>query len=309
MKKILVTGGAGFIGSHLVRGLLKEGYEVRVVDDYSTGSPENLEEVKNDIEMIEASVASQDVAHKVCAGMDAVFHEAAIPSVPKSVADPLMTHETGVTATLMMLIASRDAGVKRFIQAASSSAYGETVDLPKVETITPQPLSPYAVSKLAGEYYASVFTSCYGLETLSLRYFNVFGPKQDPNSPYSAVIAKFCTLMLEGKTPTINGDGEQSRDFTYVDNVVAANIAALSADKLSGEVLNVGVGEQTTLNTLVANLNTIIGTDIVAINGPDAKGDVRHSLADLTRVREVIGYEPQVSFIDGLKKTVEWYKG
>ncbi len=304
--RVLVTGGAGFIGSHLVEALLAEGYAVRVVDNLSTGHRTNLAHLEGRYEWIAGDVAEFDVCRRAVDGMTYVFHEAAIPSVPRSVREPLESHASGPTATLNMLEAARLAGVRRLIFAASSSAYGETVELPKREDFLPQPLSPYAAGKLAGEHYVSVYAHTMGLDGVSLRYFNIFGPRQDPSSPYSGVISIFAQRMSQGIRPTIHGDGTQTRDFTYVANVVAANLAAMKCPRpLGGVVLNVGTGRRISLLDLVATLQSILGTSLEPEFLPARAGDVRDSQASLDLIREVLGYRPIVDFEDGLKRTLD----
>jgi len=302
---VVVTGGAGFIGSHLVEALLDREYRVRVVDNFATGRPANLAHLAGRFELLEGDVADFEVCRKAVAGADYVIHQAAIPSVPRSVREPLLSHASGPTATLHLLEASRQAGVKRFLFAASSSAYGETEELPKHEAILPQTLSPYAAGKLAGEYYVSVYAKTMGLDGVSLRYFNIFGPRQDPSSPYSGVISLFSQAMSEGRRPTIFGDGMQTRDFTYVSNVVNANLAALRSERpLEGIVLNVGTGRRISLLDLVATMNEILGTQIEPVFQPAREGDVRHSQASLERIHAVLGYQPEVDFEDGLRRTL-----
>jgi UDP-glucose 4-epimerase len=303
---VLVTGGAGFIGSHLVEALLAEGCRVRVVDDLSTGHRENLADVEGRYEWLRGDLADFDVCRRAVEGIGTVFHDAAIPSVPRSVREPLLSHASGPTATLHLLEASRQAGVRRVIFAASSSAYGETETLPKHEEIYPSPLSPYAAGKLAGELYIYVYANTMGLDGVSLRYFNVFGPRQDPSSPYSGVISVFARVMREGRRPLIYGDGRQTRDFTYVSNVVSANLAAYRAQgPLRGAVLNVGTGRRVSLLDLVAAINAILGTDLEPEFQPPRPGDVRDSLASLDRIRDVLGYRPGVDFEEGLRRTLE----
>jgi nucleoside-diphosphate-sugar epimerase len=303
----LITGGAGFIGSSLVDRLLEEGLRVRVLDDFSTGRRDNLSHALDRIEVLEGSVTDRSACGAACAGAHLVFHQAAIPSVQRSVADPIRTHEVGATGTLLMLEAARQAGVRRFVYAGSSSAYGDTPTLPKHEDMAERPLSPYAVAKLTGEHYVRVFARVYGLETVVLRYFNVFGPRQDPASQYSAAIARFITAAREGRSPTINGDGEQTRDFTYIDNVVEANLLAAHtpADRVSGMVFNVGAGERTSVNRLWQEIQSVVGSDVPAEYGPARPGDVRDSLADLTRIRAAMGYEVKVGLREGLERTAE----
>lgn len=304
---VVVTGGAGFIGSHLVEALLGEGFRVRVVDSLITGHRANLAHLGDRFEWLQGDVSDFDVARKAVEGAEYVFHQAAIPSVPRSVREPLSTHSSGPTATLNMLEAARQAGVKRFMFAASSSAYGETEQLPKHEAMYPNPLSPYAASKLAGEFYVEVYARTMGLDGVSLRYFNVFGPRQDPSSPYSGVISVFSRLMSEGKPPVIFGDGQQTRDFTYVANVVSANLAALrSAKPLGGAVLNVGTCRRISLLDLAATINKILGTNLEPEFRPARPGDVLHSLASLERIRQVLGYQVIVEFEEGLRRTLEY---
>lgn len=307
-KLYLVTGGAGFIGSHLAEALLRRGDRVRVLDNLMTGKRENLAHIANEIEFIEGDIRDLETTRRAMQDVGVVFHEAAIPSVPRSVKEPLLNHEVNVTGTFNVLMAARDAGVRRVVFAASSSAYGETEVLPKQEEMLPSPLSPYAVAKLVGEFYSQVFTRAFGLETVCLRYFNVFGPRQDPSSPYSGVISKFITALLEGQTPVIYGDGEQSRDFTYVENVVLANLSAAQAPNAAGQVMNLGLCERTTLNQLLGELQRIIGTSLPARYEAPRAGDIRHSLADITRAETLLGYRPSVGLAEGLRRTVEWYR-
>ena len=304
----LVTGGAGFIGSNIVRTLLEKGEPVRLLDDFSTGKRENVGDLSG-AEIIEGSLLDQKCIREAVDGIDYVLHQGAIPSVPRSVADPLGSNEANVTGTLKLLLAAKNAGVKRFVFAASSSAYGDTEVLPKVETMTADPLSPYAVNKYSGELYTKVFNQIYGLSTVSLRYFNIFGPYQDPASEYAAVIPKFIIRMLRGEAPVIYGDGEQSRDFTYIDNAVTANLLACKADKAGrGEVINVACGKRYSLNELVRALNNILGTNIKPRYTDPRPGDVKHSLADISMAKETLGYEVKVDFEEGLRQTVEWFK-
>jgi UDP-glucose 4-epimerase len=304
----LVTGGAGFIGSHICEALVKRGDRVRVIDNLMTGYRHNLTHLENQVEFIEASITDEKAVGQAMEGVKFVFHQGAIPSVPRSVKDPRLNHDANVNGTFNVLMAAREAGVKRVMFAASSSAYGETEVLPKVETMMPSPLSPYAAAKLMCEYYCQTFTRVYGLETVCLRYFNVFGPRQDPTSPYSGVISKFITSLLTGQTPVIFGDGEQSRDFTYVDNVVQANLKAAESSEASGRVINIAVGERITLNNLLAELQKIIGTNLTPQYEPTRAGDVKHSLADVTLAKKYLGVEKLVPLTEGLRRTVEWYK-
>lgn len=306
---VLVTGGAGFIGSHIAAALASNGARVRVLDDLSTGHRENIDEIGDDVDFIEGSVADRELLAKVLEGVEVVFHEAAIPSVPRSVEEPQQTHIASVDGTFSLLLAARDKKVRRVVYAASSSAYGDQPTLPKTEEMRPDPLSPYAVAKLVGEYYCQVFTRVYGLETVSLRYFNVFGPRQDPGSQYSGVVSLFISALLSGKTPVIYGDGEQSRDFTYIDNVVAANLSAALSEGASGKVINVANGERITLNQLLSELKELTGKQDVSAEYLEPRlGDVRHSLADVALAREFLGYECKVGLREGLQRTIEWWK-
>ncbi len=309
----LVTGGAGFIGSHIASALLASGARVRVLDDLSTGHRENIDEIgeigQRNVDFIQGSVADEQLLKKSFENVELIFHEAAIPSVPRSVEAPRNTHVASVDGTFAVLLAARDAGVKRLVYAASSSAYGDQPTLPKSEGMAPQPLSPYAVAKLVGEYYCQVFTRVYDLETVSLRYFNVFGPRQDPGSQYSGVVSRFISALSNDERPVIYGDGEQSRDFTYIDNVVAANLSAASAPKAAGKVINVANGQRVTLNELLSELKQLTGkTDVTAEYREPRVGDVRHSLADISMARELLGYESKVNLRDGLKRTLDWWK-
>jgi len=305
----LVTGGAGFIGSHIAAALMASGARVRVLDDLSTGHRENLEEIGGDLDFIQGSVADEALLHKVLDGVEVVFHEAAIPSVPRSVEAPKQTHVASVDGTFSLLLAARDQHVKRVVYAASSSAYGDQPTLPKSEQMLPDPLSPYAVAKLVGEYYCQVFTRVYGLETVSLRYFNVFGPRQDPGSQYSGVVSRFISSLLSGERPVIYGDGEQSRDFTYIDNVVTANLSAATSEGASGRVINVANGQRITLNELLAELKDLTGKqDVTAEYLEPRVGDVKHSLADITLARQFLGYESKVGLREGLQRTIDWWK-
>jgi UDP-N-acetylglucosamine/UDP-N-acetyl-alpha-D-glucosaminouronate 4-epimerase len=305
----VVTGGAGFIGSHIAAALSASGARVRVLDDLSTGHRENLEEIGGDIDFIQGSVADEELLKKALDGVELIFHEAAIPSVPRSVEAPKQTHVASVDGTFSLLLAAREARVRRVVYAASSSAYGDQPTLPKSEQMLPDPLSPYAVAKLVGEYYCQVFTRVYGLETVSLRYFNVFGPRQDPGSQYSGVVSRFISALLGNERPVIYGDGEQSRDFTYIENVVAANVSAASAAGASGKVINVANGERVTLNELLDELKQLTGkSDVTAEYLEPRVGDVRHSLADNSMARELLGYESKVGLREGLQRTIDWWK-
>jgi UDP-glucose 4-epimerase len=310
MRIVLVTGGAGFIGSHLAEALVARGDRVRVLDNLCTGQRSNLASVEKKIEFIEGDVADPAQAAKAVAGVDCVFHEAALASVPRSVEHPLDTHEACVTGTLVMLDAARKAGVRRFVYAASSSAYGDQPSSPKRETDLPAPISPYGAAKYAGESYCQAFAATYGMQTVALRYFNVFGPRQDPNSQYSAVIPRFITAMLAGQRPTIYGDGLQSRDFSYIQNVVHGNLLAAEAPagQVSGRVFNVANGRSTNLLDLLKLLNKYLGTSIEPVHEPARAGDVRESLADITQARKHLGYEPPVDFDEGLRRSIEYYK-
>jgi UDP-glucose 4-epimerase len=310
MATYLITGVAGFIGSSLARAVLAEGDQVRGVDNFATGKWGNLAEIESRIDFREANILDFEAIEEACQGIDFVLHQAAIPSVPKSVLDPLGSNAANVDGTVNVLVAARNAKVKRVVYAASSSAYGDTPTLPKHEEMTPNPISPYAVAKLAGEYYMTSFFRCYGLETVSLRYFNIFGPRQDPASPYSGVLAKFITQMLRGERPKIFGDGEQSRDFTYIDNVVKGNLLAANAPaaQVSGRVFNIATGERFTLNQTYRTLQGIIGFSAAPKYAEPRAGDVRHSLADIALARKYLNYSPDVGFEDGLKRTVEWYR-
>jgi len=309
VRRYLVTGAAGFIGRSIAAALLKRGDEVRGVDNFATGKRENLLGLEG-MEFVEGDLADPAVARAACEGIEVVFHEAALPSVPRSVADPVGTNVACVDATLQLLVGARAAGVRRVIYAASSSAYGDTPTLPKHEGMLPNPISPYAVAKLTGEYYMRSFDRVYGLETVSLRYFNVFGPYQDPTSQYSGVLAVFCRKMLAGETPTIFGDGETSRDFTYIENTVVANLLAASApaEKVSGWLMNVATGVRITLNEVVEELRGITGYNGPVNYAPERAGDIKHSLADISLARNLLGYEPVVDFGEGLRRTVEWYR-
>jgi len=310
MAKYLVTGAAGFIGSSLVRALLEAGGEVRGIDNFATGRRENLTEVLSRIDFREADILDLEAMREACAGVDYVLHEAAFPSVPKSLLDAVGSNRANVDGTLNVLVAARDAKVKRVVYAASSSAYGDTPTLPKRETMTPDPISPYAVAKLASELYMISFYRCYGLETVCLRYFNIFGPRQDPSSPYSGVLAKFSMQMLHGEQPTIFGDGETSRDFTYIDNAVSANLLACSAPaaECAGRVFNCATGRRITLNETFVALKQLTGYKGTVKYAPERGGDIKHSLADIAQAQKHLGYKVLVNFEDGLRQTVEWYK-
>jgi nucleoside-diphosphate-sugar epimerase len=310
MAVYLITGIGGFIGSSLARELLRRGEQVRGVDNFSTGKRENLSEILGRIEFREADLLDLDAMKLACAGVDYVLHQAAIPSVPKSVLDPIGSNRANVDGTVNVLVAARDARVKRVIYAASSSAYGDTPTLPKHERMTPDPISPYAVAKLASEHYMISFYRCYGLETVALRYFNIFGPRQDPSSPYSGVLAKFIMQMLSGQQPTMFGDGEQSRDFTYIDNAVEANLLACKAptEQVAGKVFNVATGRRVTLNGTFKLLQTLTSYSGSPIYGAERGGDIKHSLADISAAAKHLGYKPKVSFEEGLQQTVDWYR-
>jgi nucleoside-diphosphate-sugar epimerase len=306
---VLVTGGAGFVGSHIAAGFSSAGARVRIVDDLSTGHRQNLEELDGDVDFIQGSLVDDEVIRRALSNVELVFHEAAIPSVPRSIENPLETHRACVDATFLLLLNAQKQGVRRVVYAASSSAYGDQPTLPKREEMRPEPLSPYAVAKLVGEYYCQVFARIYGLETVCLRYFNVFGPRQDPASQYSGVISRFIDALLSGDRPLIYGDGEQSRDFTYVSNVVSANLLAAESVAAIGRIINVANGESITLNKLLSVLKEITGkTEVEAHYEEPRRGDVRDSLADITLARELLGYEPEVGLKDGLVKTIDWWK-
>jgi UDP-glucose 4-epimerase len=306
--KILVTGGAGFIGSHLAEALVKAGHRVRVIDNFFAGSRENLRSVRGEVEILNGDCADPAAARRGVKGIEVVFHEAAVPSVARSVSEPQLSHRANATATLTMLDAARVAGVRRFIYAGSSSVYGESRELPKREDMAPAPLSPYAVGKLVGEHYLRVFAGLYGMETLTLRYFNVFGPRQDPGSPYSGVISLFTTMLLAGKTPVIYGDGRQTRDFTYVANVVDGNLRALRAKGLSGQAVNLATGRSISLRELLQALGRETGRPARARHLPPRPGDIRHSLANVRLARKLLGYSAGVDFETGLRRTVAWYR-
>jgi nucleoside-diphosphate-sugar epimerase len=307
MSTYLVTGGAGFIGSHLTEELVRRGEHVRVVDSLITGKRQNLAHLRG-VEFMEGDLADIDVATRAVQGIDYVLHQAAIPSVPRSVQDPITSNRANIDASLNVLVAARDAGVKRVVYAGSSSAYGDTPTLPKVETMPTAPLSPYALQKLVAEQYCQMFTQLYGLETVTIRYFNVFGPRQDPSSPYSGVISLFISAICEGRRPTIYGDGEHTRDFTYVANVVDGVLRACTANQASGEVINVATGGRISLNQLFLNVRDFVGADLEPIYDAPRAGDVKDSQADISKARQLLGYEPIVSFEDGLQQTVAWYR-
>ena len=306
--RALVTGGAGFIGSHLVHRLVADGHDVRVLDNFSTGHRHNLADVQGGVELIEGDIQSYERAHTAVVGCEVVYHQAALPSVPRSVQDPLTSHGVNTLGTLNILLASRDAGVRRVVFASSSSVYGANPALPKREDMAAEPISPYAVAKLAAESYCRSFTEVYGLETVALRYFNVFGPRQDPNSQYSAVIPKFISAFLTGGEVLIHGDGDQSRDFTYVENVVDANLRAGSAPEVAGSRFNAACGERYTLNELVAAVRELTDGEADVHHGPPRPGDVRHSQASIDRARAELGFQPAVDFREGLDRTIAYYR-
>ncbi|HVG71259.1 MAG TPA: SDR family oxidoreductase [Vicinamibacterales bacterium] len=307
MSSYLVTGGAGFIGSHLSEELVRQGERVRVVDSFITGKRDNLKHIPG-VELIEGDLADLAVAQRAVAGVDYVLHQAAIPSVPRSVQDPITSNRANIDASLNVLVAARDAGVRRLVYAGSSSAYGDTPTLPKVETMGTAPLSPYALQKLVAEQYCQMFTRLYGLETVTIRYFNVFGPRQDPSSPYSGVISLFIRALVEGRQPTIYGDGEQTRDFTYVANVVDGVLRACTASGASGEVINVATGGRISLNQLFNALKGLTGADVNPIYAEPRAGDVRDSQADISKARSLLGYQPLVALDQGLEQTVAWFR-
>ncbi|MBP6703327.1 MAG: SDR family oxidoreductase [Vicinamibacteria bacterium] len=307
MKRILVTGGAGFIGSHLVEALLERGHKVRVLDNFSTGKRNNLRSVRNDIEILAGDCADLKTAVKAMKGIEVVYHEAAVPSVALSVAEPFGSHHANATATMAMLVAARDAGVERFMYAGSSSVYGDSKEKFKKETHRAHPLSPYGAAKFAGETYVRIFAELYGMQTLTMRYFNVFGPRQDPSSAYSGVISRFSKALLKRETPVIYGDGKQSRDFTFIANVVHANLLALDAPGLKGQTVNIATSKAHTLNQLLATLIQLSGREAQARYEPTRTGDIRHSLADTSAARKLLKYRPQVDFESGLARTFDWY--
>ena len=305
--KVLVTGAGGFIGSHVVDRLLADGHEVRALDNFTTGRRENLDAVVADVDLVEGDIQSYERAHTAVRGCDVVLHQAALPSVPRSVLDPLTSNASNVIGTLNLLLAARDSGVRRVVLASSSSVYGANPELPKHEALQTRPMAPYAVAKLAAEGYAQSFSEVYGLDTVVLRYFNVFGPRQDPRSEYAAVIPKFISAAFEGSTPVIFGDGEQTRDFTYVDNVVQANLLAMAVAAATGRVFNVAFGESVTLNRLVELIGELSGRELSVEYAPARPGDVRHSRADITRARSELGYHPEVDLAEGLRRTIAWH--
>jgi nucleoside-diphosphate-sugar epimerase len=307
MSHYLVTGGAGFIGSHLTEELLRRGHRVRVADSLITGKRSNLAHLDG-VDFLEGDLADLAFAHRAVEGVEYVLHQAAIPSVPRSVKDPITSNRANVDATVNVLVASRDAGVRRLVFAASSSAYGDTQTLPKHEGMSTDPLSPYALQKVIGEQYLQMFTRLYGLETVSIRYFNVFGPRQDPSSPYSGVISVFATALLENRPPTIYGDGEQTRDFTYVANVVDGVLRACEAAGANGGIINVATGGRISLNQLFEAMRKVVGVDVRPNYAEARAGDVRDSQADIGKARELLGYEPLVTFEDGLRQTIDWYR-
>jgi nucleoside-diphosphate-sugar epimerase len=304
----LVTGGAGFIGSHIAEALLKSGKKVRILDNFYSGRRQNIASFVRDVELIEGDIRDQAVVTKAVRGVDVVFHEAAIPSVPRSVREPLPSHEVNVNGTFGLLLAAKEAGVSRFVYASSSSAYGDTPTLPKAEEMPPAPLSPYAVQKLAAEYYTRVFYHVYGLPTVALRYFNVFGPRQDPGSEYAAVIPKFITRMMAKTPPLIYGDGTQTRDFTYIENVVSANMLAAESDKCLGEVMNISTGQRLDLITLAEMIGSVLGVSIAPIFEPPRGGDIKHSFGSIDKAKRLLGYSVRVGMDEGLSRTVQWYR-
>ena len=308
MSNVLVTGGAGFIGSHLTTQFVEAGHSVRVLDNLSSGYRHNLAHIEGRYELFESDIRDPKHCLEACRDMEFVFHEAAIPSVPKSVEDPQSSHDANVNGTFNMLRAAVECKVRRFVYAASSSAYGDTPESPKHEGITPEPLSPYAAQKHLGETYCRVFFECYGLETLSLRYFNVFGERQDPKSDYAAAIPAFVTALLSGQSPTVFGDGQQTRDFTYIDNIVHINLLAMQAGKISGQVVNAACGDQISVNQVIRTINEILGTSVQPRYAPPRAGDVRHSCANATLAKELLGFEPQVTFEEGLRRAIDYYR-
>ncbi len=307
MAKYLVTGGAGFIGSHLTSGLVEKGHSVRVLDNLSSGKVENLSAVADSVDLVTGDIRDREQCLRACDGIDIVFHQAAIPSVPKSVDHPAASHDANINGTFNLLMAAVEQKCRRVIYAASSSAYGDSDVSPKHEGLPTSPLSPYAVQKLAGEMYGRAFYECFGLETLAIRYFNVFGPRQDPKSQYAAAIPAFVSCILADQPPTIYGDGEQTRDFTYIDNVVHGNLLAAEADKTCGQTINVACGRATSVNQIIRSINDLLGKDVQPTYAPVRKGDVKHSLADISRARELIGYEPKIHFDEGLRLAIDYY--
>ncbi len=309
MSLYLVTGGAGFIGSNIVESLLKRGVSIRVVDNFATGRKENIQPFLDRVDFREISICDLEALRETMKGVDYVIHQAAIPSVPKSIIDPVASHHADVTGTLNVLWAAKQAGVKRVVYAASSSAYGDIETLPKEESMAPHPISPYGLMKYVGEEYCRIFTLIYGLETVALRYFNVFGPRQDPTSPYSGVLSRFITVMLQGESPTIFGDGEQTRDFTFVDNIVEANWLACHAEGVAGAMFNIACERRISLNQIVKLLNDMLRLKVAPVYEPARTGDIKHSLADISRAVAKLAYRPLVSFEEGLERTVAWYRG
>jgi UDP-glucose 4-epimerase len=307
MARYLVTGGAGFIGSNTCLRLLERGEEVVVVDNFSTGRRENIAPFLNEITLVECDIRDRERMERVVRGMDYVIHLAALPSVQRSVEDPLTSNDVNINGTLNLLVAARDNGVRQFVFASSSAVYGEKPRLPKTERMIPSPLSPYALSKLTGEYYCQIFNQLYGLKFVALRYFNVFGPRQDPGSEYAAVIPRFITALLREEPPIVFGDGEQSRDFTFVENVVDANCRACQSEAAAGNIMNIAVGSRISLNQLLDRLRVIMGTDIEAVYDAPRPGDIRHSFADISRAKRFLGYSPAIEIEEGLKKTIDWF--
>lgn len=308
MSIFLVTGGAGFIGSHLVNHLVERGESVRILDNFSTGKDENIKTLKDRVSIFVGDICDTDLVRKAVNGVDYVLHQAALPSVPRSINDPISSNRTNVCGTLTLLIESKNAGVRRFVFASSSSVYGNPKNMPVDETFPSDPLSPYAVTKLSGEYYAKIYSKIYGLETIGLRYFNVFGPRQDAKSQYSAVIPIFTSRILNGKNPIIFGNGDQSRDFTYIDNVVEANMLAVTAKDVSGEIFSIACGERVSLNEMVSLFKTYLNKDIKPEYAPPRPGDINHSFANITKAEKLLGYKPKVLFREGLERTIDWYK-
>jgi len=305
----LVTGGAGFIGSHLVENLVKQGHNVRILDNFLTGKRENIAEFLGEIDLIEGDIRDLETCRQAAEEVDFVLHQAALPSVPRSIEDPVLTNEINIGGTLNLLLAAKEKKVRKFVFASSSSVYGDDETLPKREGVEGAPLSPYAVTKLIGEKYCQVFNRVFGLSTVSLRYFNIFGPRQDPFSQYAAVIPIFITKIIQGERPVIFGDGEQSRDFTYVTNIVEANRLAIEASEISGEVINVACGDKTTVNQLFETIRKLLQKDLAPIHEEPRPGDIRHSFADITKAHGVLKYEPKISLSEGLRETIRWYQG